>query len=137
MQTFRDDLRRGEAIEKDFLDRLLVSFKHATKSVGKNSRYDILIPELDAKVEVKFDPMSRETGNIVVEYFHNQPSGLHTTESDHWLFYDGVDEYWLTLTDLIGICASQSPTRIHGRGDRHPKWVYLVPIEVIRKNARQ
>jgi len=137
MQTFHDDLRRGEAIEKDFLDRLLVSFKHATKSVGKNSRYDILIPELDAKVEVKFDPMSRETGNIVVEYFHNQPSGLHTTESDHWLFYDGVDEYWLTLPDLIGICASQSPTRIHGRGDRHSKWVYLVPIEVIRKNARQ
>ena len=59
MQTFHDDLRRGEAIEKDFLDRLLVSFKHATKTFGKDSRCDILIPELDAKIEVKYDPMKR------------------------------------------------------------------------------
>ena len=131
--SFASDLERGEAIERDFLNRVLVAFKKTVQTFGKESRCDIYIPELRAAIEIKYDPKSLETGNIVLEYYHNKPSGLLTTESMHWMIYNGEEEFWLTLEDLVWICSELDPVKIHGPQDAHPKWVYLVPIETIRR----
>ena len=57
--------------------------------VAKHPEYDIWIPELKKSVEVKYDPMSNDTGNIVVEIeMFNKPSALLTTQADFWVFYD-------------------------------------------------
>ena len=133
--SFAKDVKRGEAVERDFLERVLFAFKQAKQTFGNDSSCDIIIPELDQKIEIKFDPRSLETGNIVIEYFHNKPSGLHTTEASHWMIYTGDEEFWLSLEDLMFIVSRLDPVKIHGPEDTHPKWVYLVPVEVIRKYA--
>ena len=134
---WRDDLARGEAVEAEFLDRVLVAFQEAYQTFGEDSRFDIEIPELNCKVEVKFDPKSLETGNIVVEYFHNKPSAMLVSEATHWLFVTGEEEIWISFDQLLAciLVEGLKPVQIHGPADRHPKSVFLVPIEILRGYA--
>lgn len=134
---WRDDLVKGEAVEAEFLDRVLVAFQEAYQTFGEDSRFDIEIPELNCKVEVKFDPKSLETGNIVVEYFHNKPSAMLVSEATHWLFVTGEEEIWISFDQLLAciLVEGLEPVQIHGPDDRHPKAVFLVPVETLRKYA--
>ena len=64
--TFADDLAIGEKIEQEWLDKILVAFRDTYLTFGKDSRFDMAVPELNATIEVKYDPKSQETGNVVV-----------------------------------------------------------------------
>jgi len=132
---FKDDLHRGQMVEQEFLDRLLPAFRDAYRIFGKDSRADIVVPELNILIEVKYDPASSDTGNIVIEYYHNKPSALTVTAADYWLISTGDEELWVTpkgLYELI-IELGLDPVRIHGPGDTHAKWVFLIPISHIRR----
>ena len=116
MTKFDKSLRFGQALEQRLLDRLLVPFRDAVRVFGKDSRCDIKIPELDITIEVKSDITSRDTGNIVVEYFHNAPSGILKSTADYWMFDTGVEEIWISRQRIV-LCIlveQLSPAKIHG-----------------------
>ena len=132
-----DDLERGEKVERHYLKKILEVFEDAYQTFGRDSRFDIAIPEIDVTIEVKFDPKSAETGNVVVEHYHNQPSGLTVSEASHWLFITGEDEIWISKRQLLKCILAQriNPIQIHGPEDHHPKWVFLVPVDQIQAYA--
>ena len=66
MNTFHEDLERGKAIERKSLDVIRKKYPCASL-IDAFKGYDIWIPELHKSIEVKYDPMSNETGTIVVE----------------------------------------------------------------------
>ena len=86
--TFKEDLQRGLKVEELVLKQLRKKYPSASL-IHAYKGYDIWIPELKKSVEVKYDPMSNDTGNIVVEIeMFNKPSALLTTQADFWVFYD-------------------------------------------------
>jgi len=88
MNTFHEDLERGKAIEQKALEVIRKKYPCAAIIDGFKG-YDIWIPELHKSIEVKYDPMSNETGNIVVEIEMNgKASALITTTAEYWLFHD-------------------------------------------------
>jgi len=81
--TFQTDLQRGLEVEERVLAILQKKYPCATL-VNAFKGYDIWIPEIDKSVEVKFDPMSQRTGNIVVEIeMYGKDSGLMATQADY------------------------------------------------------
>ena len=137
--TFQLDLEIGKRVERSWLDRMKVAFRESYQTFGEDSRYDIYVPELKVAIEGKFDRKSRETGNVVIEYYHAKPSGILTSKATHWLFDLGEEELWFDRRSLIGcICVSGGkPVQIHGPGDRHPKAVFLIPVETLRRFANR
>ncbi len=137
--SFHHDLMIGEKVERLWLDKMLVAFKDSYQTFGKDSRFDIEIPELDVTIEVKYDPKSLETGNVVVEYHHAKPSGILTSEATHWLFDLVDEELWFSRRSLLRaiMCSGEEPVQIHGPEDRHPKMVYLIPKETLRTFANR
>lgn len=135
--TFAEDLAIGDKIEREWLDKMLVVFRETYQTFGKDSRFDIAVPELNATIEVKYDPKSQETGNVVVEYHHNKPSGILTSEATHWLFDLGDEEMWFSRSGLLRalMLSGVKPVQIHGPDDRHPKMVFLMPKDVLRPFA--
>ena len=77
--TFQADLKRGINIEIKALTIIQKKYPSASL-INKFKGYDIWIPEIHKSVEIKYDPMSNKTGNIVVEIeMFNKPSALITT----------------------------------------------------------
>lgn len=137
--TFDLDLQIGKRVERSWLDRMKVAFRESYQTFGEDSRYDIYVPELKVSIEVKYDPKSRETGNVVIEYYHAKPSGILTSKATHWLFDLGEEELWFDRRSLIGciLLSGKKPVQIHGPGDRHPKAVFLIPISTLRQFANR
>ena len=126
---FAKDLDRGEAIERNLLDRLRLVFPQARKAEGYHPDWDIEIPEIGKTVEVKYDPMSQKTGNIVIEYYHNKPSAFSISIADYWVIVTGNGEYWFSRQGILECILSEGlePVCFTGTTDRHPKWVFLIP----------
>jgi hypothetical protein len=81
--TFYQDLERGIDVEYKALAMIQKKYPCAT-IIHAYKGYDIWIPELHKSIEVKYDPMSNETGNIVVEIEMNgKASALITTTADY------------------------------------------------------
>jgi hypothetical protein len=131
MNTFHEDLERGKAIERKTLEVIRKKYPSASL-IEAFKGYDIWIPELHKSVEVKYDPMSNETGNIVVEIEMNgKASALITTTADFWLFYD--DHVFMlmkpmSIVNLIFQLKLQYKEFV-GNGDRSSKKAFLVPKE--------
>jgi len=128
------DLAKGDKVEEEWLEKLHGIFKQAYKTFGKDSRFDLSIPELDCQIEIKLDARAKDTGNIVIEYHHNKPSGILTSEASVWLFTTGDEDIWITRKSILKMVMAErlKPTMIQGPDDRHKKAVFLVPIETVR-----
>ena len=126
---FKEDLKRGVAVEDDLLRRLRLIFPNAKRAEGLHPEWDIEIPELHKTVEVKYDPMSQKTGNIVVEYFHRKPSAFSVSIADYWVIDTGNKEMWFSREGILNCILSEGmePVCFTGTTDRHPKWVFLIP----------
>lgn len=126
---FEEDLKRGVAVEDDLLRRLRLIFPNAKRAEGLHPEWDITIPEIGKTVEVKYDPMSQKTGNIVVEYFHRKPSAFSVSIADYWVIVTGNWEYWFSRQGILECILSEGlePVCFTGTTDRHPKWVFLIP----------
>ena len=127
--SFKSDLKRGEAVELFVLMLIRKKYPLAVKIEGKFKGYDLWIPELSKSVEVKYDPMSNRTGNLVIEvYMYGKRSGLLSSTADFWVFYDDKDLLWVDREELMKfILLSDYPMRdITGNGDNNPKKVYLI-----------
>lgn len=136
--TFHEDLDRGLSIERRVLD--IVKKKYPSASlIDKFKGYDIWIPELHKSVEVKYDPMSNETGNIVVEIEMNgKLSALSTTTADFWIFHD--DKVFVIMKPMsIVNCIFQNKLQyveFIGQGDKSSKKAFLVPKDLLFKQGK-
>ena len=132
---FKEDLKRGVAVEDDLLLRLRAVFPNAKRAEGLHPEFDIVIPELQKTVEVKYDPMSQKTGNIVIEYYHNKPSAFSVSVADYWVIDTGTKALWFSKDSIFEciICEGLDPVRIVGTTDRYAKWVFLVPADVLTR----
>lgn len=133
MNTFNVDLKRGIKIEQQVWMLLQRKYPCAV-IVNAFKGYDIWIPEINKGVEVKYDPMSNQTGNIVIEvWMYDKPSALLSTTADFWVFYD--DNQFVSITpkkiiECIMLNGIGLKTFI-GKGDRVSKKAYLVPKELL------
>lgn len=137
--TFHEDLERGLDIEQRVLD--IVKKKYPSASlIDKFKGYDIWIPELHKSVEVKYDPMSNETGNVVVEIEMNgKLSALSTTTADFWIFHD--DKVFIIMKPMsIVNCIFQNKLQyveFIGQGDKSSKKAFLVPKDLLFKQGKR
>ncbi len=134
MKTFRKDLARGIEVEDLVLQRIQSKYPNAYRIDGYCKDYDLWIPEINQGIEVKYDPMSNQTGNIVVEVeMFGKPSALMTTKASHWIFYD--DKIFVAIKPSeIKECIKENNLRtvkFTGRGDQHSKIAYLINKQLL------
>jgi hypothetical protein len=131
--TFKQDLQRGIDVEQKVLSILKKTYPSASL-IDKYKGYDIWIPETHKSVEVKYDPMSNTTGNVVIEiWMYEKPSALLTTTADYWVFHD--DSIFVSIPPkriFECIMINELPLRIFtGKGDTVSKKAYLVPKDLL------
>jgi hypothetical protein len=131
--TFKQDLQRGIDVEQKVLSILKKTYPSASL-IDKYKGYDIWIPETNKSVEVKYDPMSNTTGNIVIEiWMYEKPSALLTTTADYWVFHD--DNVFVSMSPkriFECIMVNEIPLRIFtGKGDTVSKKAYLVSKDLL------
>jgi len=137
--TFQQDLERGFEVEYAVLE--IIKRKYPSASlINSYKGYDIWIPELHKSVEVKYDPMSNETGNIVIEIEMNgQLSALSTTTADYWVFHD--DHVFVMMKPMsIVNCIFQNKLQyveFIGQGDTSKKKAFLIPKNVLFKHGKR
>jgi hypothetical protein len=139
MNTFHKDLERGKEIESKALDVIRKKYPSASL-IEAFKGYDIWIPELHKSVEVKYDPMSNETGNIVVEIEMNgKASALITTTADYWLFYDDHVFVLIKPMSIVNFIFQEKLTFVEfvGNGDRSSKKAFLVPKHLLFQCGKQ
>lgn len=136
--SFQKDLQRGLEIENIVLGILRKKYPCASL-INAFKGYDIWIPEIDKAVEVKYDPMSQETGNIVVEIeMYGKPSGLMATQADYWVFYDGEMFVIMPVKHIfkcIFDCKLQYVEFV-GKGDTRSKKAFLVDKNTLFKYGK-
>ena len=133
---FQDDLKIGEQLEYHILKKIQKRYPQAKKIEGYFKGYDIFIPELQVRIEVKQDKKSQHTGNYVIETeFDGKPSALSTTEADYWVIFDGECEIWTTPWRIRKAVIGLEQREFIGKGDTKYKKAYLCPKERIKKTA--
>jgi hypothetical protein len=139
MNTFHQDLERGKAIESKAL--AVIRKKYPSASLIEAFKgYDIWIPELHKSVEVKYDPMSNETGNIVVEIeMSGKASALIATTADYWLFYDDHVFMLMKPMSIVNCIFQEKLTFVEfvGNGDSSRKKAFLVPKHLLFQHGKQ
>lgn len=140
MKTFNRDLARGIKVEDLVLQRIQRKYPKAYRIEGYCKEYDLWIPEVEKGIEVKYDPMSNRTGNIVVEIeMFGKPSALMATKADHWIFYD--DNVFVSITPSeIKNCIKENnlqTVKFTGKGDQHPKIAYLIKKDMLFSYGKQ
>ena len=135
-KNFKDSLAIGHKSEDAVCAKINKKYPRAFVKKGYCKEYDIYVPEIDKKIEVKQDKKSNFTGNIVVEIeFDGKPSALSTTESDYWVFDDGEIYIWITPTVLRQVVHPLKAVSFIGNGDNKFKKAYLVKKKQIIEHA--
>ena len=138
IDTFKRDLQRGEDIEQHALKIIQEKYPDAYKIRGYCKEWDIFIPSINKGIEIKYDPMSKKTGNIVVEIeFGGKPSALSTTKAYRWFFYTG-DSIIITSPDRLEQLIKDNnlyPATFTGRGDSKSKRAFLIKKHLIEDIA--
>jgi hypothetical protein len=136
--TFKRDLKRGEDIEQHALNIIQTKYPDAYKVKGYCKEWDIFIPSINKGIEIKYDPMSKKTGNIVVEIeFGGKPSALSTTKAYRWFFYTG-DSIIITSPNRLQQLVEDNGLYLvtfTGRGDSKSKRAYLIKKHLIEETA--
>jgi hypothetical protein len=138
MGDFRDDLYRGKGIEYKVLAQLRKRYPAASLVDGYPG-YDIWVPEKHLAIEVKYDPMSNQTGNIVVEIeMSGLPSALFTSTADWWVFYDDHVFAWIKPINIFRciILNKLEYVEFVGDGDKNAKKAFLIPKKLLFTYAR-
>ncbi len=131
MPNFRQDLKEGKEAEEYICNFLQRWFPTASVFYGKKKEYDIEIPEIKEKMEVKYDRMSKDTGNVAIEFeFNGSPSGIEATGSDRWCIIFAKEKEWyfafIAVPHLKKICEGH---RTVNGGDGYMSKMYLLPVD--------
>jgi hypothetical protein len=129
VNSFEKDLQRGKQVEIKVLGLIRKKYPCASL-ISAFKGYDIWIPEIHKAVEVKYDPMSNQTGNIVVEFeMSGRPSAIMTTTADYWIFHDDIMFVMIEPMEIIRCIFNNRLQCVEfiGNGDTQPKKAFLVP----------
>lgn len=132
-------MQRGINIELKFLDLIRKKYPSASL-IHKYKGYDVWVPELKESVEVKYDPMSNNTGNIVVEIeMFGKPSGLMSTTADYWVFHDDIDFVIMKPMDIVNCIFLNKLKFVEfvGTGDTASKKAFLVPKQLLFSHGKK
>ena len=122
MDTFKRDLASGKKIEEKYLAIIQKIYPDAYIIDGYCKEWDIYIPSKSIGIEVKFDNMSQQTGNIIVEIrFNGKPSALSTTKSKYWIFDTGVGTMCVEINALKKLASKSELKTWTSKGDTKPK----------------
>jgi len=137
--SFHVDLERGKEVELKALEILQKYYPCATV-IDAFKGYDIWLPERHKSVEVKYDPMSNRTGNVVIEIEMNGAlSALMTTTADYWLFHD--DYKWVIMQPIQIIrcifMGKYQYVEFIGDGDVSSKKAFLVKKDDLFKYGKE
>lgn len=127
---FDSDLAQGKDAEHYVCNFLNRWFPTASVFDGKNKGYDIDIPEKEEQMEVKYDRLSKDTGNLAIEYeCRGKPSGIEVTTSQRWCIIFGKDDGWFFAFVEVPVLRSlcQGKRTVSG-GDGYLSKMYLLPI---------
>ena len=139
MNTFFDDLKRGVDVERLVLTTIQKKYPCAVL-INRHKGYDIWIPETHKSVEVKYDPMSNKTGNIVIEFeMYDKPSAIMATTADYWVFYDDNVFVVIEPKDIIRCIFNLrlQYVEFQAKGDYKRKKAFLVPKGELFKYGKQ
>ena len=127
---FKEDLKKGQKVEEEIASIIRLKYPMASVVEGYNKGYDIMVPEIPCKVEVKYDIMSHMTGNFFIESnYDSKPSGIVTTEAEWWVQVDKDEIMWI-LSDTLHYLIRQwrlKEISFTGSHKSSPKKGYLVP----------
>tara|TARA_Y100000310_G_scaffold337873_1_gene426069 strand:+ start:569 stop:1006 length:438 start_codon:yes stop_codon:yes gene_type:complete len=136
LNTFNGALKAGQIHEDIVLKKIQNKYPQAYRQEGYCKGWDIYVPELSIRVEVKSDQKSQYTGNIVIETeFNGKPSALTTTKAQYWVIFDGDHYVWFKVGD-IRRCIKENDcmkATFIGKGDIHSKRAYLIKKELLYK----
>ena len=137
--VFFRDLARGQEVERQVL-KIIQKKCPCACIIDKFHGYDIWIPELHKSVEVKYDHMSCETGNIFIEIEYNKKaSALMTTTADWWVIYDDHQYMRFTPKEILRCIFMNklSYTTFTGRGDSNDKKAFLIKKDLLFKHGKE
>jgi hypothetical protein len=137
--VFLQDLARGQEVERQVLKMIQRKCPCACIVNGFKG-YDIWIPEIHKSVEVKYDPMSMKTGNVVIEIeFNNHASALMTTTANWWIIYDDHQYMRFTPQQILQCIFMNklSYTTFTGRGDNNDKKAFLIKKDLLFKHGKE
>jgi hypothetical protein len=136
--SFSEDLKTGKDVEAEVLGTIKKKHPTAFMVDGYCKAYDIFVPEVSKGIEVKYDEMSAETGNLVVEIKMNDKlSALSTTLAHYWIFVTTAVYIWIK-PDRIKDCIIQNNLQMRtftGAGDSKAKDAYLIKENLLRQYA--
>ena len=136
MGNFKEDLNKGKKAENYICNFLHHWYPTATVFEGKNKGYDIDIPEIEEQMEVKYDRMSKDTGNLAIEFeFNGSPSGVNATTSKRWCILFAFESNWnfafVEIDTLKKMCIGK---RVVKGGDGWLSQMYLLPVLDVLEN---
>ena len=136
MSEFDDDLDKSQPSVDKVL--LLAQRKnpYAFKTIGMDAKGDIAIPKNLDFIEVKYDLVSNETQNYLIEVTYNdKPSGLNSTQSDFWAIDDGKKILKIRCRDIWRCISDHQLRWVRQRNgkDLYYKNVYLIPKDTLCK----
>ncbi len=124
--NFNNDLLIGKSMEYRICKIIQHKYPKAYVKQGYEKGFDIVIPE--TKIEVKYDDMSHDTGNYLIETeYGGNPSGLTTTTADWWAIVDREVIVWIMTESLKFFVRDYREVLLTGRGDSKSKKAYLIP----------
>lgn len=130
---FHLDIKDGAKAEQMVLEFFKRNFPQAHQVKGKESRWDILIPELNGlSIEVKNDLYFAKSGNLAFETHRlsGELSGLGATKANFWVHILGGDMYIMPTSELKSYIANGNFRSVWG-GDNKATSMFLVPFTKI------
>lgn len=133
-ETFHRDLDVGREVEIKHLKIIQEYYPDAHMIDDYCKEWDIFIPSENFGIEIKYDRMSQDTGNIVVEIeFNGTASALSTTKSRYWIFDTGNKTIMVETEKLRNLVKKFKVSRFTARGDSKEKKAYLIPQKFIEE----
>lgn len=137
MNKFYNDLEFGQKYEL-LLTQLIVNDGYQQ---FKNKDYDIMLKNGDEIVyyEVKADKITKNTGNICIEFqCNNKCSGISTTKANYYAYFEVLDDdkynlYKIPVQKIKKRINEKKYKRIWFGGDNKKSKFYLFNKEIFKK----
>lgn len=138
--NFKKDLAYGNKIENIVLQKIQQKYPNAFIKAGYFPDYDIYIPEVELKIEVKSCPRCHEYNSVLIEFeMNDQQTALCISKADYWIIYDGKKFHCLTKGDILH-CIFVNKLIYwegYGDGDTVSKKAFKIPPDLLFKYSKE
>ncbi len=115
ISNFGNDLAVGKNKELMLLEKIRKKYPNAY--LEDDNRYDIYVPETGDSIEVKYDLLSKDTGNYFIETaFDDEPSGITATEANWYVLVDKENIVWIKTETLKYLLKGKREFLFQGEG---------------------